>query len=201
MPYTPDIPIYYADAATEFDPVAISQARATSVEAQLGLRANYTYRWENQGERDRQIGVRDGDRGFQVDTGTLYVRTNGVWTPQQFASDTGWITDAITLRSGYSPAGGDPMNNAMRIRDGITSVKLHITGTFSSGSGGSQFADFTPEFNPPRQWSSTGMGNAGYIGSVTYNDAGNIFFQVVAPSNRSSLQADITYPWEPPVAP
>lgn len=84
MPTTSPDNIYYADGSTPMSAEAISAAEATSVQNALNSLINNTrqiraFVWADTAARNDQIGMTEGDIGYQLDSDTNYQYTGSVW--------------------------------------------------------------------------------------------------------------------------
>lgn len=110
---TPDA-IFFPDSTTPWASTSDFSTNASSVQAALAARQGYTYRWPTGLERNNQTGMRQGDRGYEVDTHTDYIYDNSAWrvavpyaefttATVTLASATTWATpSSISINSSTS---------------------------------------------------------------------------------------------------
>jgi hypothetical protein len=84
--------IQFPTAGDQVAPLnTVFQNLAETTQTALAPRASFSYRWADAAARTAQAGMRNGDQGYQIDTGLWYeriaaawVRSSGVWS--SFAS-------------------------------------------------------------------------------------------------------------------
>lgn len=109
---TPD-GIAYLTTGSSVNPVTESSTQASSVQTALANRPFYNFVWANAAALTAQTGMRPGDLGFQVDTGTsyVYVSSSTGWQPSatgvgKMLSGTVLVTGLTTFTQSNTPTSG-----------------------------------------------------------------------------------------------
>lgn len=109
MPTTPN-GISYPDTTWPDGFVAAMADMATSVDEALDERAIRTYVWADAAGRAAEVGMTEGDTGYQEDTNTYYTYTGSAWAETSIygrrQSDTTNTTGRFLIQSGIGKAIG-----------------------------------------------------------------------------------------------
>ena len=110
---------YFADSGTAASLGTITQTMAQAesdrFDAAVGINQ---YRWANAAARTAQLGMRTGDKGYQVDTDVTYRYSGSTWVMWE-------ATSTLTVASGYTLASGA----SVAISGHVVSIMFEITKT------------------------------------------------------------------------
>lgn len=101
MPVTSPDSISYPDTSWTGGFIAAIAATVTSIQAAFSKRGRKSYQWADATARGAQVGMANGDTGYQVDTGVLYRYNGSAWRPwsSEWTSYTATLTN-ITAGNG-----------------------------------------------------------------------------------------------------
>jgi hypothetical protein len=71
--------IAFPDTSTPWSSVPDFSVLSSSVQTALDKRQIYNFQWVDQAARNAQLGMRQGDTGYQIDTKSEYLYEGGAW--------------------------------------------------------------------------------------------------------------------------
>jgi hypothetical protein len=172
--------IQFPTAGDQIAPLnTVFQNVAQTTQNALSLRANFSYRWANAAARTAQTGMRNGDRGFQIDTAQWYERIASAW-----------VLDFQIYSTPFSMAAGFTAINQEAIREG-RSVTATITVNKSSNFGNVDIVGtIIPELRPRSIVAGGGFDNNTVAPRANVLSAnGNL--QVFGAAGRSGIDSQV----------